>query len=79
MRTLTKAEVLGLVNDLKKYEVLTPPHNDIMKKLDSAQIFKCKYCGEMYGYNDLEIWECDFDSDDYICMECFEYGQGEYL
>ena len=77
MKTLTKNEVLGLVAELEKYEVLTPSHNEIMKKIDSAKIFKCKYCGEMCSYIDLEDWLCNFNSDDYICMLCYEEEQGE--
>lgn len=44
-----------------------------------ANIFRCEDCGRMVNYFDLENWCCDFDTDDYICSECYENGMGEDL
>ena len=46
---------------------------------EEAKVFKCEYCGEYYGYFDLENWVCDWEKDLYLCGECYESEYGEDL
>lgn len=47
--------------------------------LRSAKIFTCECCKEKVAYFDLEAWTCDFETDEYICSECYENVMGDDL
>lgn len=60
-------------------------HTDRYKELfallnsKEAKVFKCAECGRMYGWFDLESWQCDFETGYYICGCCYADDMGEDL
>lgn len=47
--------------------------------LRTAKVFKSSVSGEMLAYFDLELWRCDFDTDEYISHGEYEEDMGEEL
>ena len=37
-----------------------------------VKVFKCKCCGKMVDYFQLETMCCDFYNDDYLCAQCYD-------
>lgn len=52
---------------------------DKILRSEEARVFKCAECGRMVTFFDLEVWDCDFEEDEYICSLCYEDIMGEDL
>jgi hypothetical protein len=67
-----------LVNLAKIYDTLKKPYTDSRM---TEKVCTCDYCGFACSMVDLEIWACNFDTNDpdIICSLCYEDEMGEDL